>query len=498
VQIRTPERAMDLLFNRWLLYQTLACRMWARAAFYQAGGAYGFRDQLQDSMAFAAVRPELARSQLVRAAARQFEQGDVQHWWHPPSGRGVRTHCSDDLVWLPYAAAHYIGVTADRAVLDEVSSFLEGPPLAPGQDDAYFEPAQSAQRATLFEHCARALDRSLATGAHGLPLIGSCDWNDGMNRVGHEGRGESVWLAWFLHDTLMRFAPLAEDRGEVQRAERWRRHAASLKDAVERESWDGAWYRRAYFDDGTPLGTAAAAECRIDSLAQSWSAISGAGDPARAQRAMQSVDEYLVRRGDELVLLFTPPFDRTPLDPGYIKGYLPGLRENGGQYTHAAVWCAIAWAALGDGDRAGQLLDILNPINHASTRAGVHAYKVEPYVVAADVYGEPPQVRRGGWTWYTGAAGWMYRAGTEWLLGLRKRGENLEIDPCIPRHWRGFEVRYRHGKTLYEIHVENPTGVSRGVGRIELDANVRVGTSIALVDDGRNHIVRVRLGPTSI
>jgi len=499
LQVSTPDRGFDLLLNRWLLYQTLSCRVWARSAFYQAGGAFGFRDQLQDVLALTVARREVTRTQILRAACRQFVEGDVQHWWHPPSGRGVRTHMSDDLLWLPFVLLHYLEVTGEETILDEIIPFLEGPELPADHDDAYFVPTESAQRGTLYEHCARALDRSLAVGSHGLPLMGTGDWNDGMNRIGRLGKGESVWLGWFLHPLLMQFAPLAVARGEKARAESWRSHAADLKKALERGGWDGEWYRRAYFDDGTPVGSAASEECRIDSIAQSWAVLSGAGKPEHAKQAMASVYQQLVRKDDGgLVLLFTPPFDHTPLDPGYIKGYLPGVRENGGQYTHAAVWCILAFAELGDGDKASELFSIINPINHTKTRTGIQRYKVEPYVVAGDVYAESTHAGRGGWTWYTGSAGWMYRAGTEAILGFHLRGTKITITPTIPRVWPSFELTFRYHAAEYSITVENPRGVMSGVTAADLDGSPLPvtesdGAEIELVAEGA-HKVRVVLG----
>ncbi len=373
--------------------------------------------------------------------------------------------------------------------------WLDGRQLEPGEHEAYFEPGVSEDRSSLYEHCARALDRSLEMGAHGLPLIGAGDWNDGMNRVGHEGRGESVWMGWFLHQNLCEFAEVAEERGDTERAARWRQTAASLATALDEAAWDGEWYKRAFFDDGTPLGSAESDECQIDSIAQSWAVLSGAGDPDRARRAMASVRERLVREDDRLVLLFTPPLDETPKDPGYIKGYLPGVRENGAQYTHAAIWSVIAFAELGEGDTSFELFSLLNPIHHGSRRASAHRYKVEPYVVAADVYSASGHVGRGGWTWYTGAAGWLYRAGLESILGLRKEGSALVIDPCIPREWRRYEIHYRHGSTRYRIEVGNPDSVCRGVASVSLDGVLLEGDGrIPLSDDGGKHYVRVVLG----
>jgi cyclic beta-1,2-glucan synthetase len=496
VQVKTPDRSMDVMLNGWLVYQTLACRVWARSGFYQASGAYGFRDQLQDCMALATVRPAVTRAHLVRAAGRQFAEGDVQHWWLPHTGQGVRTRISDDRVWLAYAAAHYVKVTGDAPVLDETAPFLAGQLLEPGESERFFQPTASDETASVYEHCARALDASLTVGVHGLPLIGGGDWNDGMNRVGQDGLGESVWLGWILHATLGDFSGFAEARGDAARVATWRAQRLALAAALDREAWDGDWYRRGWYDDGAPLGSAANEECRIDSIAQSWAVISGAGRPERAAQAMAAVERELILPQDGLALLFTPPFDRSEHDPGYIKGYPPGVRENGGQYTHAALWSVMAFADLGEGDKAAALFWMLNPVNHARTRMDMHRYKVEPYVVAADVYSAPGHVGRGGWTWYTGSAGWMQRAGIESILGLRIEGGVLRLDPCIPSSWPRFEVTLRHGAARYDILVENPRSVQRGIAAAELDGATVIARplSIPLKDDGGVHRLQVHLG----
>ena len=480
VQVQTPVLSVDLMMNRWLLYQALSCRIWGRSALYQSSGAFGFRDQLQDSLALIYSAPAITREMILRAASRQFIEGDVQHWWHLPSGEGVRTRCSDDLLWLPYATCQYVEITGDMDILNVTATFLDGPQLKDGELEAFFSPMVSDENATLFEHCRRAIDKGTTHGPHGLPLIGTGDWNDGMNHVGDEGKGESVWLAWFLVDVWQRFSGLCDRRGEQQLAGNYRERARSMSARIEETSWDGEWYRRGYFDDGTPLGSRQNEEARIDSLPQSWSVISGAGDASRVIQAMGSVEEYLIRMKEKLVLLFTPPFDHSKPHPGYIMGYPPGVRENGGQYTHAALWVAMALARMGEGRRAVDVLQMLNPIEHAHTPEDCAVYRTEPYVVAADVYSLESQPGRGGWTWYTGSAGWMYRVWLEEVLGFKLRGNRLSIEPAIPEDWPGYVITFRYGRTEYRIEVQNNGEGSR--------------QEIPLEDDRKIHTIRITTG----
>lgn len=505
IQVETPEPAIDLMLNGWLLYQNLGCRIWARSAFYQSGGAYGYRDQLQDAAALAVIRPDITRAQLLLHAAHQFVEGDVLHWWHPaPLERGLRTRFSDDLLWLPSVTAHYVRVTGDVGVLDERRPYLTAPKLAPGQDEDYLAPKLSGESGDLYDHCCRAIDRSLTCGAHGLPLMGTGDWNDGMNRVGREGRGESVWMGFFLYRVLSDFLPLCERRGDQARIDRYRAYQAELERALETSGWDGDWYRRAYYDDGTPLGSATDQECRIDALAQSWAALSGAVPRARAEQALDALEHHLASEPEQLIRLLTPPFVDTTHDPGYIKGYVAGVRENGGQYTHAACWAVAALAELDRRERAASWLARLSPISHSRTPEDVRRYRLEPYVVAADIYGAPPHVGRGGWSWYTGSADWWYRVALESVLGLRvENGRELLIRPCIPASWPGFRLCYRlpDGVTACEIQVDNGDG-GGSVIAATLDGEpltIQAGAARAVLPAGvGRHFIRVRLGASPV